>query len=81
MGVWATRQSSVLRACALLGDEVELAKHLCVPVSQVVDWVLGDVTVPADYFLKIVDVVLDDNRKLIELNRNFLEEMHRKYRR
>lgn len=81
MGVWATRQSSVLRACALLGDEVELAKHLDIPVAQVVDWILGDVTVPTNYFLKIVDVVLDDNRKLIELNRNFLEEMHRKYRR
>ena len=41
MGVWATRRRSVLRACALLGDEVALAKHLGVSVPQVVDWILG----------------------------------------
>ena len=81
MGVWATRQRTVLRACAILGDEVALAKHLGVSVSQVVDWILGDVPVPTDNFLQLVDVVLDDNRKLIDLNRDFIEEMHKKYRR
>jgi hypothetical protein len=81
MGVWATRRRSVLRACALLGDETKLAQHLGVPVSQVVDWILGDVDVSTEHFLQLVDVVLNDNRKLIEHNRDFLEQVRRKYRR
>ena len=81
MGVWATRQRTVLRACAILGDEMALARHLGVSVSQVVDWILGDVPVPTDNFLQLVDVVLDENRKLMETNRDFLEEIRKKYRR
>ena len=80
MGVWATRQRTVLRACSILGDEVAVAKHLGVPVSEVVNWMLGDVTVPTDNFLQLVDVVLDENRRVIEVNRDFIQEMHKKYR-
>ena len=81
MGVWATRQRSVLRACEILGDEVALARHLGIPVVEVVDWILGDVTVPAEHFLRVVDIILVDNRKLVEQNRDFIAEMRQKYRR
>jgi len=81
MGVWATRQRTVLRACAIAGDEVKLAELLGVPVQEVADWVLGNVTVPTGQFLALVDIVLDDNRKGIELNRDFIQSIRERYRR
>jgi hypothetical protein len=81
MGVWATRQRTVLRACAIAGDEVKLAELLGVPVQEVVDWVLGNVTVPTAQFLALVDIVLDDNRKGIELNRDFIQRVRERHQR
>ena len=81
MGVWATRQRTVLRACAICGDEVKLARRLGVPVSRVVDWILGDVNVTAGEFLALVDLVLEDNRKLIELNQDFIRQVRGRHRR
>ena len=80
MGVWATRRRTVLRACAIAGDEAALAQHLGVPVSLVVDWILGDVPVSTDEFLALVDLVLDDNRKTIELNRDFIQQVRERHR-
>ena len=81
MGVWATRQRTVLRACAIAGDEAKLAELLGVPVQEVVDWVLGSATVPTDQFLALVDIVLDDNRKGIELNRDFIQGLRERHQR
>jgi hypothetical protein len=81
MGVWATRQRTVLRACAIAGDEVKLAELLGVPVQEVVGWILGNVTVPTDQFLALVDIVLDDNRKGIELSRDFIQRVRERHQR
>jgi hypothetical protein len=81
MGVWATRQRTVLRACAIAGDEVKLAKLLGVPVQEVVDWMIGNATVPTAHFLALVDIVLDDNRKGVELNRDFIQRVRERYQR
>ena len=81
MGVWATRQRTVLRACEIAGDEVALAKRLDLPVSRIVDLILGDAAVTSDEFLALVDIVLADNRKLIETNRDFIERVRARHRR
>ena len=80
MGVWATRQRTVVRACAICGDEVALAKRLGFPVGKVVNWLLGDEPISTDEFLMLVDIVLDDNRKLVEQNQSRLAEIRQKYR-
>jgi len=80
MGIGATRQRTVLRACAICGDEVALAQRLGVSVAKVVDWILGDVPVDSDSFLMLVDIVLQDNRKLIEANREFIARVRAHYR-
>jgi hypothetical protein len=42
---------------------------------------LGDVSVRTQNFLQLVDLVLDDNRKQIEINRDFVEQVRAKYER
>ena len=80
MGIWATRQRTVLRACAICGDEVALAHHVGVPVSRVVDWILGDAMITTDEFLLLVDIVLQDNRTLILSNRDFIARVRQRSR-
>jgi hypothetical protein len=50
-------------------------------VQEVVGWILGNVTVPTDQFLALVDIVLDDNRKGIELNRDFIQRVRERHQR
>jgi hypothetical protein len=68
------------------GDETALAKKLRVPVAAVVDWVLGEVPVPADIFLRAVDVIatlqqqrtaaVAEHTKAVE---DFLAAMRKRY--
>ena len=48
-------------AVKILGGTDELASRLGVTSRQVGDWVRGDGEPPHDVFLKVVDVLLDDN--------------------
>lgn len=79
MGIWATRRRTVIKAVAICGDEVKLAQHLGVPVSRVVDLILGNETATADEFLVLVDLVLDDQRKTIETHRDWIEHIRQRY--
>ena len=57
------------------GDETLLAKQLGVPVIAVVDWLLGEIPVPAEVFLRAVDIVSAANRKQVKENRALLEQI------
>jgi DNA-binding transcriptional regulator YdaS (Cro superfamily) len=80
MGTRDTYQRTLTRACLVAGDEAALARQLGVPVTSVVDWLLGDSEVPADVFLRAVDIVLTANRKQVEDNRAFLDQVRRRHR-
>jgi hypothetical protein len=82
-----TSQWILLRACVVAGDETILAKQLGVPVSSVVNWVLGDARVPTDYLPRAVDIVVGERAKKLQAhkdqvlaNREFLERIRRQYR-
>ena len=80
MGMRETYQSTLVRACLVLGDETALAGHLNVPVSSLVCWLLGDKPVPPEVFLKATDIVLAAHRQQVRDNRAFLEEVKRRHR-
>ena len=65
-------------ACAIAGDETKLAQELRVPVSRLVGWLLGDMEVPTDTFLKAVDIVLANTKVKITETRAMLEEIKRR---
>ena len=75
MGYRETYQRVLVRACMIAGDETLLAKSLGVPVPAVVDWLLGDAPVPAEVFLRAVDIVSAANRKLVQDNRALLYQI------
>ncbi len=52
-----TYQRTLLKACQLLGDEIELARQMGVPVRHVLEWLLGVRPLPPAAFLRAVDVV------------------------
>jgi DNA-binding transcriptional regulator YdaS (Cro superfamily) len=81
MGTRDTYQRTLTRACLVAGDETALARELGVPVTFVVDWLLGEREVPAEVFLRAVDIVLAANRKQVEDNRAFLERIKHRHRR
>ena len=80
VGVWSTRRRTVIKAVHLCGDEVQLAKYLGIPVQRAVDPILGEEMCTPDEFLALVDLVLDDERKTIELNKDRIERIREKYR-
>src|SRR5438477_10655099 len=65
-------------ACAIAGDETKLAQELRVPVSRLVGWLLGDMEVPTDTFLKALDIVLANTKVKITETRAMLEEIKRR---
>ena len=66
MGTRDTYQKTLVQACIVAGDETALAAKLGVPVTTVVDWLLGIRPAPTDMFLRAVDVVLVSNKQHIE---------------
>jgi hypothetical protein len=81
MGTRETYQKTLVQACAVAGDEGVLAKKLRIPVSVLVDYLLGERAVPADVFLKAADVVLGSTRKRNAESRALLEQIKRRHRR
>jgi len=49
-------------------------------VQRAVDLILGEEMRTPDEFLALVDLVLDDERKTIELNKDWIEQIREKYR-
>jgi len=78
VGIRDTYQKTLLMACAIAGDETKLAQELRVPVSRLVGWLLGDMEVPTDTFLKAVDIVLANTKLKITETRAMLEEIKRR---
>lgn len=65
-----------MRACMVAGDKTLLAQQLGVPLPAVSDWLSGESPVPAEVFLRAVDIVLAANRKQNEENRALLERIN-----
>jgi hypothetical protein len=87
MGSRDTYHKTLVRACIVAGDEVELAKQLDVPVDVLVTWLLGDKPVPPQIFLRAVDVVLAAQKqhiraveRRIKATRRFLDRLKQRYR-
>jgi hypothetical protein len=78
MGTRNTYQKTLAKACLITGDETLLAQVLGVPVSDVVDWLLGERPVPADCFLKAVDIVLAHSKRQVGETAAFLEQVRRR---
>jgi hypothetical protein len=81
MGTRQTYHEVLVQACIVAGDETVLAKRLGLPLIAVVDWLVGDVPIPTDAFLRAVDIVLTDTRKQVVDNRAMLDQIKRKHRR
>jgi DNA-binding transcriptional regulator YdaS (Cro superfamily) len=81
MGTRDTYHATLVRACIAAGDETQLAKRLNVPLPVLVDWLLGDKPVPAEIFLRSVDIVISANREQVQAVRDFLEHVKRRHRR
>jgi hypothetical protein len=75
MGTTNTYQKTLLKACTVAGDETALAEKLGVPASNVIDWLLGDVPIPTDMFLRAVDIVLVSSRQQVLDTRALLERI------
>jgi hypothetical protein len=87
MGTRDTYHEALVRACILAGDETQLAKRLNVPLSALVDWLLGDKPVPPDIFLRAVDLLLTAQKQhakavqaQVEATRDFVDSLRRRYR-
>jgi hypothetical protein len=79
MGTRAAYQRVIIHACIACGDEAAFAEAIGTPVSEVVDWLLGERPVPPHYYLKAVDIVLASNRKQVSDNRRFLEQVRSRH--
>ncbi len=53
----------VQRCAAILGGHETLAAHLNVPAIRVEYWMDGALTPPADVFLRLVDLVMAEERE------------------
>ena len=80
MGTRDTYQKTLAQACIIAGDETKLAQALGVPVPQVVDWLLGERPVPAEYFLKATDIVLVESKRQVAETAAFLERVRARHR-
>jgi DNA-binding CsgD family transcriptional regulator len=63
MGTRDIYRRVLVQACLAAGDEATLAKKLDVPLSSLVDWLLGHGKLPTDVFLRAVDIVLVRSKK------------------
>ncbi len=50
---------TLLRAADVLGSTVAVADYLDLPVARVTAWMNGAIEIPADMFLRLVDVLFD----------------------
>ena len=57
VSVRETYRNTLIYAMAMVGDERLLAQRLGVSPQQILDWANGTEPVPAEIFLKTVDVV------------------------
>jgi DNA-binding NarL/FixJ family response regulator len=64
-----------VQACLAAGGEAALAKKLGVPLDALLDWLLGSAKLPAEVFLRAVDVVLARSKEQARTNRAFLERI------
>ena len=80
MDISDTRQKTLLKACMIVGDETALARKLGVPVSEVVDCMLGDKEMATSTFLKAVDIVLGKTGLEIREARKYLDALKRRHR-
>jgi hypothetical protein len=78
MGTRENYQRTLLAACYVLGDENALAARLHCPLRSVLDWLLGEVPVPTDVFLRAVDIVTASNGRFIEDTTVFLEQVRKR---
>jgi len=78
MGTRDTYHKTLLRACMVAGDETALAEKLGVPVSNVIDWLLGDAQIPTDIFLCAVDIVLVRSRQHVLDTRALLKRIEQR---
>jgi len=51
------------RAAELLGGEEQLARHLKVTPSHLALWIRGIETPPTEFFLKAVDVIMENENR------------------
>ena len=79
MGTRETYQRTLMQACVIVGDEAALARQLHVPVSKVVDWIVGEERLPNDIFLRAVDIVVAANKLQVAVNRDLLEQIKRRH--
>jgi hypothetical protein len=79
MGTRDTYHRTLVRACALAGDETVLARALRVPVPALVDWLLGQQPVPDEVFLKAVDYVLVHQQEHVRAVHDLLDQIRRRH--
>jgi DNA-binding CsgD family transcriptional regulator len=75
MGTRDIYQRTLVRACAVAGDETALAKRLGVPVERLVGWLLGNSALPVDVFLRALDIVLTRSKQQVRQNHAYLERI------
>jgi len=81
MGTRDTYHRTLVRACALAGDETALARALRVPLPAMVDWLLGHQPVPDDVFLRAVDFVLTHHKEQTRAVKELLDQIRRRHQR
>ena len=75
-----TYQWTLVKACLIVGDEVKLARRLGATLEDVVNWLLGDVPVPANVFLAAVDIALAHDKEQIASNVALIEQIRHRHR-
>jgi hypothetical protein len=68
-----TYRMTLMRACVLVGGEGQLARKFGVPEKRIVEWLLGEIPLPGDVFLRAVDVVLAYNTQHVQESKAALE--------
>jgi hypothetical protein len=75
VSVRETYRDTLTYALAIAGSEAQLAVRLNVPVPKVVNWLMGVDQVPADVFLKAVDIVLNATAEEVAASRELLNKL------
>ena len=78
MGTRDVYQRTLVRACAVVGDETALATKLGVPTERVIGWIVGDSVLPKDIFVRAVELLLTSSKEQVRRNRLFLESIRAK---
>jgi hypothetical protein len=80
VGTRDTYQRTLLKACIITGDETLLAEKLAVPVAFVIDWLLGNTSMPPEIFLRAVDIVLGCSQQQVQDTNALLERIRSRQR-